>query len=118
MSGWRARSGAWSPCSKKSSWSWSTPQNRRKPLQGWQQALETFIRDYVRQADSDLTTADLVEGFSEYAAWLGLPPPPTAQVARRLPGLIRRVHGARPSHSLVRQDKTARGYRGVTFTGC
>ena len=78
--------------------------------------VNLFVKKYlVRDPASDLTTVELWRFFSEISTSGELEPRPKAEFLRCLPGAMQSVFGAHKCHSIERNGRRLRGFRGVNI---
>jgi phage/plasmid-associated DNA primase len=77
-------------------------------------SLRHFLQSRV-QVDSygDATTSELIEAYAAYCPEHRWQPLPITEVQRQLEGLMLEIFGVSKSHSVDRDGKTQRGFRGV-----
>lgn len=83
--------------------------------------LRRFLSEEVRISGSknaDLSTGELIEVLIEYCRMFELPTPPLTKIKRALPAVMSDMFGAVRTHSLTRDGKACRDFRGVEFKPC
>jgi putative DNA primase/helicase len=79
-------------------------------------SLRHFLVEKVeRDENADLSNEELVEAYAEYCPTKGWNPKPITVIHREIESLMLELFGTSKSHSLRRDDKSTRGYRGVAF---
>jgi hypothetical protein len=80
--------------------------------------IRKFLSEEVRRSgknNADLSTGELIEVWVEYCKLYALPTPPLTKVKRALPAAMLSLFGAVRTHSLIRDGRHCRGFRGVEF---
>lgn len=79
-------------------------------------SLRWFLTNRVKRQDgSDLTTHEIVQAYAEYCPEMGWQPMKDSQIGYQLPTLMLELFQTAKSNSCKREDKAARGFRGVAF---
>lgn len=79
-------------------------------------SLRHFLVDKVERAEhADLSITELVEAYAEYCPTKGWNAKPITVIHREMESLMLEIFGTSKSHSLRRDERNTRGYRGVTF---
>lgn len=77
-------------------------------------SLKHFLKDCVMlDAELDLSINEVVENYAEYCASQGWNPKPITIIHREVERLMLELFGVSKSHSLMRNGKSAKGFRGV-----
>ena len=81
-------------------------------------SLRHFLNEeVVRDENADLTVSEIEEAYADYCPSKGWNPKHITAIRRELEGLVLELFGKTKSHSIKRDDKSQRGFRGVTFKG-
>lgn len=75
--------------------------------------VEDFVRQRVARGAGDLTTAELTEAYATWCEGGGLVAESAANVAKQLAQSMPAAHGVHLAHNIMREGKSANGYRGV-----
>lgn len=79
-------------------------------------SLRHFLVERVEKDEyADLSITELVEAYAEYCPTKGWNAKPITAIHREMESLMLELFGTSKSHSLRRDDKNTRGYRGVNF---
>ena len=79
-------------------------------------ALRTFVgQELIVGTGSDLTTSEIVEMFFAYCDARHWKTDSVRNIERDLPDIMMELHRAAKSNSLFRDEKAAKGYRGIKF---
>jgi putative DNA primase/helicase len=79
-------------------------------------SLRHFLTEYVeKDENADLSNTDIVEVYAEYCPAKGWTAKPITVIHRELETLMLELFGTSKSHSLIRDNKSAKGFRGVAF---
>ena len=74
-----------------------------------------LVENVVQDENSDLTTTEIVEAYAEYCPMKGWNPKPITVIHRELESLMLELFGTSRSHSIMRENKSQRGFRRVAF---
>ena len=79
-------------------------------------SLEGFIDERIQRGPaSDITSSEVIAAYAAHCTAKGWTPIISTCVERQLPDLFLRRFGITDSHSLKREGKSARGWRGLTI---
>lgn len=79
-------------------------------------SLRHFLNEEViKQEHSDLTVSEIEEAYADYCPRKGWNPKHITAIRRELEGLFLELFGKTKAHSIKRDGKGQRGFRGVTF---
>jgi len=79
-------------------------------------SVRHFMNDrVVKREGSDLTVNEIVENYAEYCSDKRWNPKPITVIQRELDELMLELFGTTKSHSIKREEKSARGFRGVSL---
>ncbi len=79
-------------------------------------SLKHFLEDSVMlDAELDLSINEVVENYAEYCASHGWNPKPITIIHREVERLMLELFGVSKSHSIIRNGKSAKGFRGVNL---
>ena len=79
-------------------------------------SLRHFLNEEViRQEHSDLTVSEIEEAYADYCPRKGWNPKHITAIRRELEGLFLELFGKTKAHSIKRDGKGQRGFRGVAF---
>lgn len=79
-------------------------------------SLKHFLKDCVMlDAELDLSNNEVVENYAEYCASHGWNPKPITIIHREVESLMLELFGVSKSHSIIRNGKSAKGFRGVNL---
>lgn len=79
-------------------------------------SLRHFLMDNVVSEESaDLTTTEIVEAYAEYCPRKGWNPKPITVIHRELESLMLELFATSKSHSVIRENKSHKGFRRVAF---
>ncbi len=76
-----------------------------------------LIENVVQDETADLSTTEIVEAYAEYCPLKGWNPKPITIIHRELESLMLELFGTSKSHSIIRENKSHKGFRRVTFKG-
>jgi hypothetical protein len=77
-------------------------------------SLRHFLQARVQvDAYGDVTTSELIEAYAAYCPEHRWQPLPITEVQRQLEGLMLEIFGVSKGHSVERDGKGQRGFRGV-----
>jgi hypothetical protein len=80
--------------------------------------VERFVQEYLSpDCDADLTCEEAWQLFQEIAQAGELSPMRRTVFLRRLPVVMESIHDVRKSHSVERNGRRVRGFRGVDIGG-
>ena len=65
--------------------------------------------------NSDLTVSEIEEAYADYCPRKGWNPKHITAIRRELEGLVLELFGKTKSHSIKRDGKSQRGFRGIAF---
>jgi phage/plasmid-associated DNA primase len=81
-------------------------------------ALRTFVKEQIEKSSGDnLTTAEIVDAFFAFCDDRGWATSSVAQVEKDLPNAMMELHRSAKSSSIKREEKSAKGFRGVKLIG-
>lgn len=81
-------------------------------------SLRHFLNEeVVRDENADLTVSEIEEAYADYCPRKGWNPKHITAIRRELEGLVLELFGKTKSHSLKRDGKSQRGFRGIAFKG-
>ncbi len=79
-------------------------------------SLRHFLSDcVVNDENGDLSGNEIIESYAEYCPRKGWNPKPITIIRKELDGLMLKLFKMTKSHSIKREGKSARGFRGVKF---
>ena len=79
-------------------------------------SLRHFLNEeVVRDEHSDLAISEIEEAYADYCPRKGWNPKHITAIRRELEGLVLELFGKTKSHSIKREGKSQRGFRGVAF---
>jgi len=79
-------------------------------------SLKHFLKDEIIKKDNeDLTVAEIEEAYANYCPQKGWTPKHITIIRKELEGLMLELFGKAKSHSVTRENKSQRGFRGVGF---
>jgi phage/plasmid-associated DNA primase len=80
-------------------------------------SVSEFVRQCVsREAHADVTSDQLVEGYTEFCKGKGWHPLPAHTVEKQLPDAMMQIHHASRRNDIARIYGAQRGYKGYTLT--
>ncbi len=74
-----------------------------------------LVENVVQDESADLSTTEIVEAYAEYCPLKGWNPKPITVIHRELESLMLELFGTSKSHSIIRDDKSTKGFRRVAF---
>ncbi len=81
-------------------------------------SLRHFLNEeVVRDENADLTVSEIEEAYADYCPRKGWNPKHITALRRELEGLVLELFGKTKSHSIKRDGKSQRGFRGIAFKG-
>lgn len=81
-------------------------------------SLRNFLNEeVVRQEQSDLTVSEIEEAYADYCPRKGWNPKHITAIRRELEGLVLELFGKTKAHSIMRERKSQRGFRGLALKG-
>jgi phage/plasmid-associated DNA primase len=79
-------------------------------------SAEVFIKTgVVRMEGADATTSEIMDAYEEWCGSRGWEPESERDFKKHLDGRMRKYHRSKEHHGVIRNEKAARGYAGVTF---
>jgi phage/plasmid-associated DNA primase len=77
-------------------------------------SLRLFLRERVEKAEgADLSVQEIIESYAAFCPERGWNPLPITEVQRSLQGLMLELFHVAQSHSINREERSVRGFRGV-----
>ena len=81
-------------------------------------SLRHFLNEeVVKQEHSDLTVSEIEEAYADYCPRKGWNPKHITAIRRELEGLVLELFGKTKAHSIKRDGKGQRGFRGLALKG-
>lgn len=81
-------------------------------------SLRHFLKDQlIPSGHDDITVSEIEEAYADYCPKKGWNPKHITAIRRELEGLMLELFGKTKSHSIKRDGKCQRGFRGVTLKG-
>lgn len=81
-------------------------------------SLRHFLNEkIIKDEHSDLTVSEIEEAYANYCPRKGWNPKHITAIRRELEGLVLEIFGKTKSHSIKREGKNQRGFRGIAFKG-
>ena len=79
-------------------------------------SLRHFLKDQIIKKDNkDLTISEIEEAYANYCPQKGWTPKHITVIRKELEGLMLELYGRAKSHSIKRDNKSSRGFRGVAL---
>ena len=79
-------------------------------------SLRHFLKgEVIKKENEDITVAEIEEAYANYCPQKGWTPKHITVIRKELEGLMLELFGKAKSHSITRQKKSLRGFRGIAL---